>query len=89
MDACMWLLDNGVSPSAITWIRPRDAWLYDRQYFQPLDMVSWLVEGVSLSLEAAANAQDVFRTSLRASKRPDSCCELTQRLHRRCSAAPR
>jgi hypothetical protein len=59
MDACTWLLDNGVSPAAIRWIRPRDAWLYNRQFFQPLGLVSWLMEGVSLSLEAAANAQDV------------------------------
>jgi NAD(P)-binding Rossmann-like domain len=57
MDACLWLLDNGVAPTTIRWIRPRDAWLYNRQYFQPLDLVSWLMEGVSLTLEAAANAQ--------------------------------
>ncbi|MGD0852714.1 MAG: NAD(P)-binding protein [Acidimicrobiales bacterium] len=59
MDACTWLLDNGVSPAAITWIRPREAWLYNRQFFQPLELVGWLMEGVSLSLEAAATAKDV------------------------------
>jgi hypothetical protein len=59
MDACTWLLDHGVSPAAIRWIRPRDAWLYNRQFFQPLELVSWLMEGVSQSLEAAATAQDV------------------------------
>jgi hypothetical protein len=37
----------------------RDAWLLDRTYQQPLDLVSWLVEGVSLCLEAAAQAEDV------------------------------
>jgi hypothetical protein len=58
MDACAWLLDSGVEPAAIRWIRPRDAWLYNRKFFQPLELVSWLMEGVSLSLEAAANAQD-------------------------------
>jgi hypothetical protein len=59
MDACAWLLDNGVAPAAIRWIRPRDAWLYNRRFFQPLDLVSWMMEGVSLTLEAAANAQSV------------------------------
>ena len=34
-DACMWLLDNGVEPDRIRWIRPRDAWFYDRRHFQP------------------------------------------------------
>ena len=39
MDACNWLLDNGVPPDAIRWIRPRDAWILDREYQQPLDLV--------------------------------------------------
>jgi hypothetical protein len=30
MDACSWLLDSGVPPEVIRWIRPRDAWLLDR-----------------------------------------------------------
>ena len=59
MDACLWLLDDGVPPEVIRWIRPRDAWLLDRAYQQPLDLVTWLIEGVSLCLEAAAQAEDV------------------------------
>ena len=59
MDACLWLLDSGVPPEAIRWIRPRDAWLLDRAYQQPLELVTWLIEGVSLCLEAAAQAEDV------------------------------
>jgi hypothetical protein len=43
----------------IRWIRPRDAWLLDRAYQQPLDLVAWLIEGVSLYVEAAAQAEDV------------------------------
>jgi hypothetical protein len=64
MDACGWLLDNGVDPAAIQWIRPRDAWLLDRAFTQPLELVGSLIEGVSLSLEAAASAEsvdDLFR----------------------------
>jgi hypothetical protein len=59
MDACIWLLEGGVPPEAIRWIRPRDAWLLDRAFQQPLDLVTWLIEGVSLYLEAAAQAEDV------------------------------
>jgi hypothetical protein len=59
MDACIWLLDNGVPPDAIRWIRPRDAWLLDRVFVQPLTLLPWLIEGVSLNLEAAAEAKDV------------------------------
>jgi NAD(P)-binding Rossmann-like domain len=59
MDACIWLLDSGVPPEVIRWIRPRDAWLLDRAFQQPLDLVTWLIEGVSLCLEAAAQAEDV------------------------------
>ncbi len=62
-DACIWLLDNDVEPDRICWIRPRDAWFYDRSYFQPLDQVGAIIEGISLDAEAgaqAANVGDVF-----------------------------
>ena len=35
MDACVWLLQNGVPPDRIRWIMPRDAWLLNRANFQP------------------------------------------------------
>ncbi len=59
IDACLWLLDNGVAPDAIRWIRPRDAWFLDRKRQQPLDLVASLIEGVALGLEATAHARDV------------------------------
>ena len=39
IDACLWLLETGVPPAAIRWIRPRDAWLLDRSYQQPLGLL--------------------------------------------------
>ena len=59
IDACLWLLESGVAPEAIRWIRPRDAWLLDRAFQQPLERVPRLIEGVSLYLEAAAEADDI------------------------------
>lgn len=35
IDACLWLLQNNVSPERITWIVSRDAWLINRQNIQP------------------------------------------------------
>ena len=59
IDACLWLLESGVPPEAIRWIRPREAWLLDRSFQQPLELLPRLMEGVSLYLEAAAGAGDV------------------------------
>jgi hypothetical protein len=64
MDACGWLLENGVEPEAIRWIRPRDTWLLDRAFQQPLELVGSLMEGLSLQVQAAAcaeNIADLFR----------------------------
>ncbi len=35
IDACLWLLENGVPPAAIRWIMPRDAWFMDRANLRP------------------------------------------------------
>ena len=34
-DACIWLLDNGVDPDAICWVRPREPWMLNRAVVQP------------------------------------------------------
>jgi NAD(P)-binding Rossmann-like domain len=58
-DACIWLLDNDVEPDRIRWVRPRDAWFYDRRHFQPLEQVGAIIEGVSHDAEAGAGAANV------------------------------
>jgi hypothetical protein len=58
-DACIWLLDNDVEPDRIRWVRPRDAWFYDRRHFQPLEQVGAIMEGVSLDAEAGAGAASI------------------------------
>jgi hypothetical protein len=35
MDTALWLLQQGVDPDAIAWIRPREAWLLNRAKVQP------------------------------------------------------
>ena len=66
MDACLWLLEQGVDPDAIVWIMPRDAWLIDRANVQAGDEffdATW--SSMTRQLEAVAAAQDVPDLMLR------------------------
>lgn len=57
MDACVWLLEMGVAPAAIRWVRPRDLWLVNRDFTQPGDaFFSRRSAGQAANLEAAAAA---------------------------------
>jgi NAD(P)-binding Rossmann-like domain len=59
LDACIWLLDGGVSPEDIRWIKPREGWFINRHYVQGGDLVGTMFEGLSLQLEAAARATSI------------------------------
>jgi hypothetical protein len=64
MDACIWLLEQGVDPDSIRWIMPRDAWVLDRANLQSGDeffMNTW--GAMTRQLEevlAAEDAQDLM-----------------------------
>jgi hypothetical protein len=53
-DACIWLLDNGVDPGVIVWVRPRDPWMLNRAVVQP-DPAVFLGTAADI-MEAAAAA---------------------------------
>ncbi|MBC6466502.1 NAD(P)/FAD-dependent oxidoreductase [Actinomadura alba] len=38
IDACLWLLEQGVAPADLTWIMPRAPWLIDRATVQPIPL---------------------------------------------------
>ena len=59
MDACSFLLDGGVDPEKIQWVRPRDAWCMNRASWQPLDHVVSTIESLSLVLQSLAEAQSI------------------------------
>lgn len=59
MDVCLWLLETGVSPSDIRWIKPRESWLQNRVFSQGGELVGTLFEGISLQVEAVAQATSV------------------------------
>jgi len=56
MDTCNWLLDNGVDADRIRWVRPRDPWLFNRAFMQPLELVGSYMQLQARWVEAAAEA---------------------------------
>lgn len=56
MDCVLWLLDAGLAPDAIRWVRPRDPWVLDRTQLQPFDGAPALMDGTATDLEAVAEA---------------------------------
>ena len=56
LDACAWLLEQGVPAQAIRWIRPRESWWVNRRFQQPHDLLPEFYRGIALQLEAMAQA---------------------------------
>jgi hypothetical protein len=56
MDTCYWLLEQGVAPDDICWIRVRDPWTVDRAHLQPLTLIGSFAEWFAVQMEAAAEA---------------------------------
>ena len=58
IDTCVWLLEAGVDPDRIRWIRSRDPWQIDRTFTQPLDLVGSYMRLQARWVETAASAAD-------------------------------
>ena len=58
IDTCVWLLEAGVDPDHIRWIRGRDPWQIDRTFTQPLDLVASYMRLQAHWIGAAAGAAD-------------------------------
>lgn len=61
MDACVWLVRQGVPPDAITWVRPRDPWVLNRARVQP-DPAIFLGMAADIMVAAAeaSSPDDLF-----------------------------
>ena len=59
MDSVVWLLDHGVDPGSVRWVRPRDAWMFDRAGIQPLEGLPSLLGSQAAAVRAAAEASDL------------------------------
>lgn len=56
MDTCVWLLTNGVPPSSIRWVKPREGWWLNRHFHQPHALLPDFYAGVGLQFQAMAEA---------------------------------
>lgn len=59
LDACVWLLSQGVAASAIQWVKPREGWWLNRRYHQPHERLPDFYAGLGLQLQAMAQADSV------------------------------
>ena len=64
IDACLWLLRNGIATDRLTWIMPRDAWLIDRASLQPgpqfLERFQTGFTDRLTAIDAATSIEDLF-----------------------------
>jgi len=58
MDTCNWLLDAGVDAGGIEWVRPRDPWLFNRAFMQPLELVGSYLQLQARWVEAALRSEN-------------------------------
>jgi len=59
MDACIWLLENGVAHERIRWIVPRDPWMMNRAQVQPgVENCEHSIGAILGQLDAIATAKD-------------------------------
>ncbi len=59
LDACIWLLEQGVPAAAIRWLKPREAWWLNRRFHQPHALLPDFYRGMAIQLEAMAQATSV------------------------------
>ncbi|MEH6571302.1 MAG: NAD(P)/FAD-dependent oxidoreductase [Halioglobus sp.] len=63
-DACLFLLDKGVNPDNICWIKPRESWLWDRARVQGKDLFETSIRPFSVgqlrTIAESESLQDLF-----------------------------
>lgn len=60
MDGVLWLLARGVDPDAITWVRPNDYWIFQREMILPhRDFFKQSIGSMTADLESLATARTV------------------------------
>ena len=73
IDACLWLIANGIDPKDISWIMPRDSWLLDRSSMQPgarfFANTAAKMEAFHEAILSASSLEDMFH-------RLEACGEL-------------
>ena len=58
MDTAVWLLEAGVAPDKIDWVRPRDSWMFNRKLLQPAQHhIEGLIQFQTDLVECAATSE--------------------------------
>ena len=66
IDACLWLLENGVNPDDIRWVMPRDAWMMNRETFQThAAALGSMLTSIGNQMDAVASAASMNDLLLR------------------------
>lgn len=61
-DTCVWLLERGVDPDSICWVRPREPWMLNRAVVQPDPAVfTGMAADTMEAATAASSPDDLFR----------------------------
>lgn len=61
MDACIWLLSNGVDTDSICWVRPREPWMLNRAVVQPDPTVfTGMAADIVEVAAGASSAEELF-----------------------------
>ncbi|KAH8748889.1 hypothetical protein F5883DRAFT_609060 [Diaporthe sp. PMI_573] len=73
INACLWLVANGIDPKDISWIMPRGSWLLDRAGLQPgsqfFETTAARLAEVNEAILSASSLEDLFH-------RLEACREL-------------
>ncbi|MEM7077842.1 MAG: FAD/NAD(P)-binding protein [Pseudomonadota bacterium] len=60
MDVGFWLMQQGVAPNEICWIRPQESWMTERTYTQPLSLAANMVKSQAAIMRSAASASSAI-----------------------------
>jgi hypothetical protein len=64
IDTVLWLLQRGTAPEQISWVVPRDAWLYNREICQPgpdfIEISDVYAEGFFDAWKQASSMEDLY-----------------------------
>lgn len=64
MDTVVWLIEAGVDPDRIGWVRPRDSWMFNRRFLQPahaaLDGLLDYQEALVLAAASSSSGDEMF-----------------------------
>jgi hypothetical protein len=65
MDTCGWLIEQGVAPDDIRWIKPREPLMFNRAFTQPRELVASYMQLQASVVRAAAVSEEPMELALR------------------------